>query len=119
MGMVRLLALAAALLSSRVFAAEPESPKFQSRWLEPYFQSGPMRAAAERFRVEDWKGAAADIAAAHRRLAKGSPERDPAEFLLALAEMNLNLWQQAGARFEALFARYPVLAPWHAYYAAR
>src|SRR5436190_14973958 len=32
---------------------------FDARWLTPYFAQGAAAAAAERFRLEDWKGAAA------------------------------------------------------------
>jgi soluble lytic murein transglycosylase len=97
----------------------PRAVPFDSHWLEPYFTSGPMRAAAERFRLDDWTGAAEKLGKALAGLPKKAPDRLPGRFLLALARMNLGQWDAAGALFEELHASYPLLAPYHAYYAAR
>lgn len=92
---------------------------FDPRWLEPYFKGPITTAAVERFRVEDWDGAAKGLTAALAKLPKGSADRLPARFLLALSRMNLGEWEEAGKLFEELHASYPILAPYHAYYAAR
>ena len=49
----------------------------------------------------------------------GAAERLPALYLLALTRMNLGDWANAGALFEDLHGKYPVLAPYCAHYAAR
>ncbi len=93
---------------------------FDRRWLEPFFSATPgLRAAAEKFRVEDWKGAATDFAALLPKLPRLSPDQHPAQFALATARMNLGEWAKAGALFEDLWTVYPLLAPYHAYNAAR
>jgi soluble lytic murein transglycosylase len=92
---------------------------FDSHWLEPYFTSGPARAAVERFRVDDWSGAAEKLTRALASLPRRAPDRQPARFVLGMARMNLGQWEAAGALFEELYASYPLLAPYHAYYAAR
>jgi soluble lytic murein transglycosylase len=92
---------------------------FDRRWLDPFFASGPARAGAELFRAGNFAAAAPKLAGALAALAKHSPERDQVRFLLALSQMNLNAWQVAGDLFEELWSSYPVLAPYHAYYAAR
>ncbi len=92
---------------------------FDKRWMEPYFTSGPLQAAAERFRLDDWGGAATAFTKALLRMPHGHGEYLPARFVLAIARMNLNEWPVAGAIFEDLFATYPLLAPYHAAYAAR
>src|SRR5262245_43491742 len=86
--------------------AEPPGPKavpFDARWLTPFFTTGPAAAAAERFRLEDWKAAAAGFEKASHKLPASSPERLPALTLLAHARMNLGLWTDAGALFEDLY----------------
>jgi soluble lytic murein transglycosylase len=119
--------LCAAAWPLRVTAAEePEAAAsrgkavpFDHRWLEPYFKSGATLAAVERFRVEDWAGAAKGLTEALAKLPRASADRLPARFLLAMARMHQGEWEAAGAIFEDLHARYPLLAPYHAYYAAR
>ncbi len=93
---------------------------FDKKWLQPFFASGTaLPAAAEKFRREDWTGAAEAFAAALVHLPKSSPDFLPARFLLASARMNLSAWSDAGALFEDLWTTYPILAPYHAYNAAR
>jgi soluble lytic murein transglycosylase len=94
-----------------------KSAPFDEKWLEPHFSSGPMRAAAERFRDGDYGGAIKDIKHALPSLSK--TEHNPARFLLAMAHMNVSDWAAATKIFEELWTEYPVLAPYHAYYAAR
>jgi soluble lytic murein transglycosylase len=90
---------------------------FDEKWLEPRFASGPARAAAEKFRDGDYAGAIKDLTRALPSLSKA--ERSPARFLLAMAHMNVSDWTAATKIFEELWTEYPVLAPYHAYYAAR
>jgi soluble lytic murein transglycosylase len=92
---------------------------FDKRWLEPYFMTGPARLGAERFRAGDFPAASKQLTTALVSLPKHAPERHHVRFLLALAQMNQNAWQEAGDIFEDLWTAYPVLAPYHAYYAAR
>jgi soluble lytic murein transglycosylase len=97
----------------------PRPVPFDNRWLEPYFASGPVRAGVERYRMEDWAGAADKLTKAVTGLPRKAPDRQPARFLLAMARMNQQQWEAAGTLFEDLHASYPLLAPYHAYYAAR
>lgn len=90
---------------------------FEEKWLDPYFVSGPMRVAAERFRDGNYGGAIKDLKRALPSLSKA--EHTPARFLLAVAQMNVSDWAAATKIFEELWTEYPVLAPYHAYYAAR
>ncbi len=99
--------------------ASTKAVAFDRHWTEPYFEAEPLRTARDKFRAEDWTGAEASLENALRRLPKTSPERHPAMFLLALARENLNQWKSAGDLFEDLHAAYPLLAPYHAYHAAR
>src|SRR5262245_3689486 len=93
---------------------------FNRRWLEPFFMTTPaLRAAAEAFRLEDWGRAAEGFSSATAKLPRTSAEYLPARYMLALAYANLSLWPEAGAIFEDLWTRYPALAPYHAYNAAR
>jgi soluble lytic murein transglycosylase len=94
---------------------------FDQRWLEPHFGRAPasMQAAVERFRLEDWSGATKALTAALAKLPKSSTDRLPGRYLLALSRMNQGEWEAAGKIFEELHASYPLLAPYHAYYAAR
>jgi soluble lytic murein transglycosylase len=117
--------LAGTLLLAATAAAVPEAAEtaapvaFDRRWLEPHFAAGPLRAPVERFRLDDFAGAAAGLERALARLPKSSPERAPGRFLLGLARMSLTEWTAAGAIFEELHQSYPLLAPYHAYHAAR
>jgi soluble lytic murein transglycosylase len=90
---------------------------FQRGWLEPFFQRGPARQAVDKFRAEDWDGAAAGFARSAKSL-KGD-EKQAATYLLALSRANQGDWAGAGKLFEDLFTSYPKLAPYHAYNAAR
>jgi soluble lytic murein transglycosylase len=92
---------------------------FDRKWLEPFFASGPESKAAARFRDGDFTGAAKELGRVLAGLSKSSPERNPLRYLQALALMNTSSWQAAGDIFEDLWSTYPLLAPYHAYHAAR
>jgi soluble lytic murein transglycosylase len=92
---------------------------FDEHWLEPYFKSGPVVAAVERFHLEDWPEASKGLSMALMKMPRSSHDRLPARFLLAISRMNQGQWESAGQVFEELYTSYPLLAPYHAYYAAR
>jgi soluble lytic murein transglycosylase len=92
---------------------------FDRAWLEPFFKSGPVKAAVERFRAEDWAGAESGFSRALHTLPRKGDERSAATYLLALSRANQSNWADAGKLFEALYRSYPRLAPYHAYNAAR
>ena len=94
---------------------------FDKNWLEPFFPSGPSSKAAARFRAGDFAGASKDLTRIVGDLPAKSAERNPLRFLQALALMNQSppSWQAAGDIFEDLWSAYPLLAPYHAYNAAR
>lgn|GEM_PF-734994 len=92
---------------------------FDRAWLEPFFQHGAAKAAAEKFRGEDWAAAETGFARALKSLSRGGDERLAATYLLALARANQSNWTDAGKLFEQLYDSYPKLAPYHAYNAAR
>jgi soluble lytic murein transglycosylase len=94
---------------------------FDKKWLEPFFATGPESKAAARFRAGDFTGASKDLAHVLADLPAKSHERNPMRLLLALALMNQSpsSWQAAGDLFEDLWSTYPLLAPYHAYNAAR
>jgi soluble lytic murein transglycosylase len=94
---------------------------FDKKWLEPFFASGSRGLGAARFRAGDFSGASKEFARVLAELSAKSPERNPLRFLLALALMNQSspAWQAAGDIFEELWTSYPLLAPYHAYNAAR
>jgi soluble lytic murein transglycosylase len=93
--------------------------RFDKHWLEPYFTSGEGAAAMERFRREDNRGAVERFTKIARRAPARSPERLSAQYMAATAYMELEDWTAAGSLFEELATRYPALAPYPAYYAAR
>ena len=97
----------------------PLGPAIDKTWLHPYFRTGLLAKAAERFRLDDFAGAAADFDKAIGKLSARSDERQPARFLLALARMNLGQWTQAAADFVELATDHPLLSDYHTYYAAR
>jgi soluble lytic murein transglycosylase len=106
--------------SAQTAAERDERPtRFDRHWLEPYFTSGAAAAAAERFRREDWRGAITKLQEVSRRLPASSSERLGARYLQALAHAELGEWALARDLFEQLHGVYPVLAPYHAYEAAR
>ncbi len=100
-------------------AAKTVPVAFDKKWLDPFFASGPANAAAERFRSGDFMSASQALGRILPGLSKQATERNPMRFLLALALMNQSSWQAAGDIFEDLWSSYPLLAPYHAYYAAR
>ena len=95
------------------------SVRFDPRWLDPLFQGPLLRPGAEKFRAADWSGAAASLAPAIAKLPRGSAERGPATYLLALAHASAGQWTKAEPLFESLFRDAGPLAPYHAYHAAR
>jgi soluble lytic murein transglycosylase len=92
---------------------------FDRDWLEPFFQHGAAKEAAEKFRGDDWSGAEVGFARALKSLPRHGDERLAATYLLALARANQSDWADAGKLFEQLYDSYPKLAPYHAYNAAR
>src|SRR5205823_6021076 len=84
---------------------------FDRDWLEPFFQKGAAKAAAEKFRGDDWAGAEAGFAHALKSLPRHGDERLAATYLLALARANQSNWADAGKLFEQLYDSYPKLAP--------
>jgi soluble lytic murein transglycosylase len=94
---------------------------FDKKWLDPYFASGTANKAAAHFRAGDFSSASKELARVLAELPAKSPERNPLRFLQALALMNQSppSWQAAGDIFEELWSSYPLLAPYHAYNAAR
>src|SRR6185312_5944667 len=92
---------------------------FDRAWLEPFFQHGAAKQAAEKFRADDWDDAEAGFVRALKSLPRGGDERRAANYLLALARANQGDWAGAGKLFEELYGSYPRLAPYHAYNAAR
>jgi soluble lytic murein transglycosylase len=104
-------------------AVSPKSAPvaFDKRWLHPYFTTGPAGKAAATFRAGDYANASEELARVLADLPAKSPQRNPLRFLQALALMNQSppSWQAAGDIFEDLWTTYPLLAPYHAYNAAR
>jgi soluble lytic murein transglycosylase len=92
---------------------------FDRDWLEPFFKRGPAKQAVDQFRAENWQDAATGFARAVRSLPRHGEEGLAASYLLALSHANLGDWADAGKLFEDLYTRYPKLAPYHAYNAAR
>jgi soluble lytic murein transglycosylase len=92
---------------------------FDRQWLEPFFASGGAARAAARFRNGDFVGAGKELAHVVAALPEGAPERNPLRYLQALALVNQSAWQPAGDILETLWSEYPLLAPYHAYHAAR
>jgi soluble lytic murein transglycosylase len=93
--------------------------EFDKAWLEPYFQKGAAKEGVDAFRAEDWEAAEKALTKAVKALKKGSDEQLAARYLLALARENQSKWSDAGPIFEELFTKQPLLAPYHAYHAAR
>lgn len=92
---------------------------FDRKWLEPFFTTGAQGKAAEHFRAGDFASASKEITRVLEGLPKKAPERNPLRFLLALSLENQSSWQAAGDLFEDLWTSYPLLAPYHAFHAAR
>jgi soluble lytic murein transglycosylase len=92
---------------------------FDRAWLEPFFQRGAAKQAAEKFRADAWSDAEDGFVKALKSLPRGGDERRAANYLLALARANQGDWTGAGKLFEELYESYPKLAPYHAYNAAR
>ncbi len=109
----------AAAVTEPKAASAPKPVAFDRRWLEPYFVSGPLAPAAEAFRRDDSRRAIALTRTGLSKLPFGSPERLPGKFMLALAYANADEWTAAGAIFEELYKKQPLMAAYHAYHAAR
>lgn len=94
---------------------------FDPQWLEPFFKSDKAKAAAAKFREEDWAAAEAGFTKALKAAGslEAGAEKHAALYLQALARANQSKWTEAGTRFEELYTSYPRLAPYHAYNAAR
>jgi soluble lytic murein transglycosylase len=92
---------------------------FDRNWLEPFFTTPEQNKAVTRFRDGDFAGAAKELGRLLGGLPKNAPERNPLRYLYALSLMNQSAWQAAGDVFEELWSSYPLLAPYHAYQAAR
>jgi len=92
---------------------------FDKKWLEPFFMSGAESRAATHFRAGDFITASKELEQILDHLPKQAPERNQLRFLQALALMNQSLWQAAEVIFEELWSGYSLLAPYHAYNAAR
>ena len=92
---------------------------FDKKWLEPFFMAGPQSKAAAHFRAGDFVTASKELEQILARQPKTAPERNQLRFLQALALMNQSAWQPAEELFEDLWSSYPLLAPYHAYNAAR
>ena len=92
---------------------------FDKKWLEPFFMSGPAGKAAAHFRAGDFATASKELDQILAQLSKQAPERTQLRFLQALALEDQSSWQAAETIFEDLWSAYPLLAPYHAYHAAR
>jgi soluble lytic murein transglycosylase len=117
--------LAPVIFGGGAFAAAAESSTserpvpFDKRWLEPFFATGPLAPGAQAFRRDDYGRAVAALEGPVKRLARKSPERGPARFMLASSQLAQNDCDAAGPIFEELHRSYPLLADYHAYNAAR
>jgi soluble lytic murein transglycosylase len=92
---------------------------FDKKWLDPFFTGAAEAKAAAHFRAGDNTTASKELSRLVQGLSKQAPERNPLRFLLAMSLMNQSSWQAAGDIFEDLWSSYPMLASYHAYYAAR
>ena len=99
---------------------------FDRAWLTPFFADSRTKKAVDQFRAEDWAGAEAGFAKERERSKRSKQstdrhgtERLAATYLLGLALANQSKWAEAGDMFESLYKSYPILAPYHAYNAAR
>lgn len=100
-------------------AAKSAPVAFDQKWLAPFFASGPESKAAAHFRSGDFASASKELTRVLADLPAKALERNPLRLLQALALMNQSSWQAAGDIFEDLWSAYPLLAPYHAYNAAR
>jgi soluble lytic murein transglycosylase len=87
--------------------------------LEPFFASGPASKAAAHFRAGDFLAASQEAGRILAHLPRHAPGRSQLQFLRGLALMSLSSWPEAQGIFEELWSSYPLLAPYHAYHAAR
>jgi soluble lytic murein transglycosylase len=113
-----LVALAATAAALTATPPPPGRPLVDPRTAAPYFTQGAFKEAADRFRNEDWKGAAEKFTAALKSRRASKTEAPRARFLLALAQSSLNNWTEAASLFERLWREDPPLRPYYAYHAA-
>ena len=106
-------------LAEAIPATKSAPVAFDKKWLDPFFTTGLKSKAAAHFHAGDFAGAGKELGSLLAGLGEKSPERNPLRFLYALALMNQSSWQAAGDIFEDLWSAYPLLAPYHAYNAAR
>lgn len=92
---------------------------FNSNWLEPLFGTAAENKAVALFRSGDFGPASKELARVVGSLGERAPARSPLRFLLALSLESSSMWQAAGDLFEDLWSSYPLLAPYHAFHAAR
>ncbi|HEY3352989.1 MAG TPA: transglycosylase SLT domain-containing protein [Polyangia bacterium] len=112
------IGLVAVLLAGPAARGEPGPAAFDPATLTPYFERGPAQAAMARFVAGDHQAAAA-LFGAYAEAHPQAADRPQAQFLQAVALMRLEQWERAAALFRALDTSYPLLAPYHAIYAAR
>jgi hypothetical protein len=93
--------------------------RFNSKWLEPFFTTDAENKATALFRSGDYGPASKELSRVVAGLGEKAPERNPLRFLLALSLESGSSWQPAGDIFEDLWSTYPLLAPYHAFHAAR
>lgn len=86
----------------------------------PYFASGPARAAADRFALEDWAGARRGFAALLRgKHAARGEMRARVVLMIALCDAELGHHTDAARGFRKSLAAMPLLSDWLNYQAAR
>jgi len=90
---------------------------FDKAWLEPFFTQGLGRKAVAEMSLEHWDKAAALFAKAAK--ADHGAEALAARAMAAEALANLGRWDDAEKAFTRLVSDDPLLAPYHAYDAAR
>jgi len=115
MGRLPLLVVLALLWPLAVAHAEPT---FDPAAITPYLASGPGAVAMAHFRAGPPKTAAAQLAAYVGNNPK-APDVPQARFLYAVSLMRDGQYDDAAPIFRQLETTYPLLQPYHAYYAAR
>lgn len=110
--------IVAALAAAAAVAAEPAPVAFDPARAAPYFSAGRAAAAAAKLRLEEYAAAATAFADYLKRYPRAQ-DRNQASFLLAYAELRNGNFRAASARFDELARTYPLLADYHALWAAR
>jgi len=104
--------------AARPKAAPAKVAPLDESMATPYFATGPGAGAAERFGLEDWAGARALYARAHRA-AKRRADRARAGLMMGLCDAHLQHWKAAADEIAAAAPALPVLADWLRYQEAR